>query len=488
MTPTIRIPAGFRRTFAYLATVVFGQFASFVLLPIVTRFLAPDRYGEYAVALAVGGLIGMFGSSWTRNVAFRFYFDARSAGSTRSFFWSVQLLQTVVVTAIFAVVIAVFDLASVRLVTLPTLLALGAMTLVSDLSTWAVTLLRGEELTGRFALAETSAGVARIVGTAGGLLIGLRSPAFLLLAAAGAAAVEASIAVAALDRRLEGRSRISLSPLWQIVARAPSALPFSVGEWLNRLSDRLILSVLSTASVVGVYSAAQSMGNRLVAGLVQAVFMMAWPDVLNAYNEGGVQRARSAIRRYIQVFLTLSVGPVVALVLYAGTLIRLLGESYQGAVTVVVLIGAATWVSGFGSCFNRHYELDKRYRTLSGVTLAGAALNVALTFLLVPRLLGTGAALATLVAQSLVATAFVLLRDRELVDFPKADALYVLLAVAVPAAVAWPAFGSSVEGMIVFALGYLAIMGTVWARRMRRGRRVAPSAAGATERDAGHPG
>ena len=94
------------------------------------------------------------------------------------------------------------------------------------------------------------------------------------------------------------------------------------------------------------------------------------------------------------------------------------------------MIGLATWVRGFGSCFNRHYELNKNYRTLSGITLAGAALNVGLTFLLVPSLLGLGAALATLISQVLVAIVFVVARDRALVSFPMADAGFVLLGVA----------------------------------------------------------
>lgn len=465
MRGRFRLPDRFRNTFVYLATVFFSQLASFILLPILTRFLAPSQYGEYAVALAIGGLIGMFASSWMRNVGLRFYFDAKLDGSTRAFFWNVQGLQTLVVAVVFAVAVGVVALSPTGLITVPTMLALAVMTLVSDLGTWAVTLLRGEQLSGRFAVAEFSSAVVRVAGTTLGLLLGLRSPAFLFLAAAGAAGVQALVAVTALERRLEGPLHLHLAPIRDIVIRAPSALPFSVGEWLNRLSDRLILSVLSTASVVGVYSAGQSMGNRLVAGLVSAVFMMAWPDVLNAWKDGGVARARVAVHRYMQIYLTLTVGPVVALVLYAPTLVRLLGESYHGAVQVVAVIGLATWVRGLGSTFNRHLELAKNYRTLSAVTLSGAALNVALTFALVPSLLGLGAALATLISQTLVALVFVAIRDRELVRFPFADAGWVTLAVAGPAAVAWPLFGSSVLGIAVFAVGYLVVMGTVWIRR-----------------------
>ncbi len=468
-----RVPTQYRSTLVYLATVVASQAASLLVLPLVTRFLEPSRYGEYAVALAVANLIAMFGTSWVRNVGFRFYFDAKAAGRTRAFFWSLAAFQAVAILALLGLVTAGFT-AMTPVIPLPTLWAAGVMIVTVDFATLTVALLRAEQRTGRFAAAEMTSAAVRVFGTVGGLLIGFRSPEFLFLAAAGAGGVESVVGLLALRPRLQGAFAFDARTLRQIAVRGPSALPFSLGEWLNLLSDRLILNFLSTSAVVGVYSAGQTLGNRIVAGLTQAVFMMAWPDVLDAWNEGGVERARRSVRRYIQIYLMLTVGPTVALALYARPLAALLGASYEGAVPVVAMIAIATWFSGLASCLNRHYELNKRYAVLSGVTLGGAALNVALTFLLVPRFLGPGSAAATLISQLVVTAVFLVTRDRELVSFPTRDAAMVFAGVVAAGALAWPLFGPSALGLLSFALAYTAFVGTPWLLRMRAARPAEP--------------
>ena len=463
----LRVPPQFRGTFTYLAAVTAAQAASFVLLPIVTRFLSTSQYGEYAVGLAIANLVGMFGSSWVRNVGFRFYFDARESGRSRAFTLSVALLQSVVVAVVFGIVMLVTAVTP-PLASTGTLLAAGVMVLVTDVGTLPVTLVRAEQRSGRFALAEFGSAATRILGTTVGLALGLRSPAFLFLAAAGASLVQAGVGLVALSPRLSGPARLDLSALWEVARRGPSALPFSVGEWLNLLADRLIVRALTSAAVVGVYSAGQTLGFRVIAGLTQAVFMMAWPDVLNAWSQGGMARARQAVRRYLQTYLMLTVGPAVAMVLYAGTLTRLLGSSFQqGAVPIVAMIAIASWAQGFGVCFNRHFEMRKRYWALSAVSLSGAALNIALTFLLVPRFLGPGSAAATMLAQLVVMLVFILLRDRELVAFPTGDALNVAAAAAVAGAVAWPLLGQSLAGLATFAVLYLTAALLMWLRRSR---------------------
>jgi O-antigen/teichoic acid export membrane protein len=464
----LRLPDQLRSTLVYLATIFLTQLAGFLLLPVVTRFLGPAAYGEYAVALAVAGLVGMFASSWIRNVAFRFYFDAQKSGTTRSFYWSLAALQAAVLLAVVAVFVG-WTLASAQpLIPLATVLASAAMVLTTDFFALTVAFLRAEKLSTRFAVAEVSGAAIRLGGTTVGLALGFTSPAFLFLAAAAASVVGGAIALQALRRRLSGPARLDTAVMRAVAVRAPGALPFSVGEWLYTLADRLILDLFATRAIVGVYAAGQGLGDRLVGGLVMAVFMMAWPDVLSAWNDGGVARARVAVRRYIQLFLWLTVGPVVALALYADAIVLLLGGGYRDAVDVIALVAVAAWMRGLGNCFNRHHELRKRFWVMSVVTLVGAAVNVALNFALVPTFLAVGAATATLASQSVVMLVFFVIRDRELVDFPVRDAVWVVGAVVAAAALAWP-LGGGIAGMVVFAFAYAAAMAAVWGRRMRAG-------------------
>jgi O-antigen/teichoic acid export membrane protein len=455
MTPSPHL----RRTLTYLATIAGTQLTGFLLLPIVTRYLGPTPYGEYAVALAIASLAGMFATSWIRNVAFRFYYDAQAAGTTRSFYTSLVLLQALVLAVVVAALAGLAVVLPQPPVGLATVLAASAMLFANDFLALTVAFLRAESRSGRFAASELTAAAVRLAGTWLGLMAGLETAAFLFLAAALASAVGGGVALIGLRPRLTGEARLDTTVMRTVAWRAPGALPFSVGEWLNTLADRLILDLFASRAVVGVYAAGHVLGTQVVGGLVTAVFLMAWPDVLAAWNDGGVGKARAAVRRYVQLFLWLTVGPVVALVVFSDTVVQLLGGAYRDAAAVIPLVALAGWARGLGNCFNRHHELNKRFWVMSVVTLGGAAVNVALNFLLVPTYLAVGAAVATLVSQTLVMVTFFLLRDRALVDIPWGDALAILALVLGAGLLAVPLAGGGLVGLVVFAVTYA--VGTV---------------------------
>lgn len=465
-----RLPPQLRSTIVYLGTIVMAQLASFMLLPVVTRFLGPAQFGEYALALAVASLVGMTGSTWIRNVAFRFYFDARVDGTTRPFFWSVAALQAVVLTVAFGVTIVLLPLVSSDLVPMTTLLAAACMIFASDFQALAVSFIRAEQMSGRFAVAEIAAAVTRLVGTAIGLALGFVHPVFLFLAAAFASLVGGAIALIALRARLVGPATLDARTMWSVLQRAPGALPFSLGQWFGRLADRLVLNAYASTAVVGTYSAGYSLSDRIANGLGDAVFMMSWPDVLKAWSEGGVAAARVAVRRYFQIFLWLTVGPVVALVIFADPFVAfMLGDGYAEAALVVGLVAVAAWTRGIIGGLNRHFELQKRFYALSLMTIGGAAVHLVLNLVLVPQYLAVGAGIAYLSAQVLLMLVAIVIRDRELVWFPWPDALHVGVVSLVAAVLVVVAVGVSMPGLVTFAVAYSIATAAVWRGRLRRG-------------------
>jgi len=457
-----------RNTAVYLGTIVATQVASFALLPLITHFLGPDSYGSYALALAVSGLVGTLASSWMRNVAFRYYFDAKEAGETRSFFWSIASLQTVTVLLAFVIATFLLPLLSQEIVPTWTLWAAAAMVVTSDFQALTLAFVRAEQLSTRFAAAEITSTLTRILGTGLGLLIGLREPSFLLLAAAIASIVGGSVAYFGLSSKLSGLATVSFKPVLMVGQHLLGALPFSVGEWIGNVSDRLVLNAFTSTAVVGIYSAGYSLGDRIIGGLVSAVSLMAWPDILDSWSRGSYTAARVAVHRYFQIFLWLTTGPLTALVVFGPTVVALLGSSYVAAVEVVGLVAGAAWLRGLSSGFNRHFELEKRYYTLSIVTIAGALTNFALNLFLVPRYAAVGAGVSALAARALVAIVYVVIRDRRLVSFPVRDAAYVVFTCALGTMITVALVGNNPIGLIVFACLYGATVVLIWGRRLGR--------------------
>lgn len=411
--------SGLRRSLIYFSTVASGQALSFLLLPFVSRALSPEAYGAYSLALAVSTLVGMIASSWVRNVGLRLYFDAATRGTTRGFFVGTALLQTVAFFALYGATLVVMGWIGLELAPLRVMISAGVTMLVGDLAVYATTLLRAEQRAGAFAVSEIGAGVLRFGFTLGGLAAGLRSAELLFNAQSAGYAIAAAFAVPVLWRRLSGPTNVDWVGTLEVVRHGPASLPFSVAGWIERLADRLVLEHFLGTAVVGIYSIGYTVGERTIGALVKAVFMMAWPDILSAYQAGGTGAARSAVRRGQSLYAWFATGPVVFMIVYGADFMRwIAGEAYHDAAPLVGIVSASMWLGGYASYLNRHLELEKRFGVLSGVRMAGALANLALNVWLVPRYGMLGAAWATMANRVLNAIVFWLIRDRRLVEVP----------------------------------------------------------------------
>jgi O-antigen/teichoic acid export membrane protein len=455
-----------RQTLVYLLTVVASQGLSFLLLPVVTRYFSPQAYGDYSLTLSISSLVGTVGSSWIRNISFRLFFDARAAGRGRSFFWTVAAAQAGAVLVLYAPTMLVLR-AFTTVAPASVLVAAGAALVTSDFYGHAVGLLRAEQQTSRYSVAEISSALVRFGATIAALAAGLRSSSLLFLAPALASALLGAFATLALHRTLTGPAYFDPGVVRRLVRLGPASLPLSVSGWAERLMDRLVLDHYLTREIVGIYTANYALADRVLGGIISAVSMMAWPEIIRAWTEEGKEGAREALTRGVSLYLWLTVGPAVLVALFHRDLAVFLGPAYRGSSGIMPVVVAATWLSGVNTYLNRHLELGLRFGRLSAVAIGGATLNLLMNFVLVPRLGALGGALATLVNFLATALVFWVTRDRDLVRLPTntlADVAMLVVAALLLSRV--PADG--LQRPAVFAAVYAS--GASWfvLRRFRR--------------------
>jgi len=447
------------RVAAYFGAIGISQLLSFILIILVTHYLSPKIYGEYVLALTISSLVGMVGSAWVRNVGMRLYIDAKQLRETRSFFWHLAVLQALLFSALYGSLLVTFALLSLELASLPSLIAAGIAILIGDFFSLGLNLIRIEERSAGYAIAEAGSAAVRFLGTLGGLLIGFHTPAMLFVATSMAYLLGAFYTTYLLSSSLSGPLRLQPTLLGNVLRIGPASIPLSLSGWVEQLADRLILERFTTVAIVGIYSAGYALADRLLGGIIAAVFMMAWPDVLNAWSRGGASAARLAIFRAQQLYSWLTLGPALFIILFHLEIVTLLGPAYREAAPVIPIIVAATWLRGFIPYLNRHLELHKQFAKLSLITSIGALLNLALNFLLIPRWSMIGAAWATLVAYLIMALIFFWLRDRAQQlpsDYLKA-ALLAGLAWLVSAILPVSPFFQMAVFVAVYALGAYAI-------------------------------
>ena len=234
-------------------------------------------------------------------------------------------------------------------------------------------------------------------------------------------------------------------------------MPFSLSGWLERLADRLVLLYFSGTAVVGIYSVGYAIGERLLGSLVESVYMVAWPGILNGWRDAGQAGARRAIAEAQRMYIWITVGPLIFLIVFGRVLVSWLsGPDFQQAAVVVPTVAVSMWVGGYGAYIDRQFELNKQFGRLSGISMAGAGINVILNILLIPRYGMEGAAAATLINRCFNTAVYFIVRDRSLVQV----ALGPLALASVLAGVAWAASrvvpGGDVAAVSLFVALYAA--------------------------------
>jgi O-antigen/teichoic acid export membrane protein len=171
--------------------------------------------------------------------------------------------------------------------------------------------------------------------------------------------------------------------------------------WVIDQADRYMLGRMVGLEAVAVYGVGYKFAS-VVELLVVWPFQLAWPAFSFAISHRPEHRQVYArMLTYMFAVLTLM---VLVLCLFARTgLSVLVGARYNGAATVLPLIGIAYALNGIHYCVSPGLHLAGKTRLLPWLASLAAILNVALNFAFIPPFGMVGAAWATVAAFGLVA-------------------------------------------------------------------------------------
>lgn len=194
----------------------------------------------------------------------------------------------------------------------------------------------------------------------------------------------------------------------EMLAYGKPLLLYSTGSWINNAADRYILAAICGTAVNGVYGVAYKIPAILM--VFQRIFAQAWQ--MSATKSYADKNSNDFFSTMYQAYHTFMVIGCSALILGVRFLAWLLFKKdfyeawqYVPPLLISVIFGALT---GFlGSICLAH----KDSRSMGFATGAGALLNIALNFLLVPRFGAMGSAVATAISYfTMYAMAFLIVR------------------------------------------------------------------------------
>jgi O-antigen/teichoic acid export membrane protein len=267
-------------------------------------------------------------------------------------------------------------------------------------------------------------------------------------------------------------------------------VPSGLGQFILRLADRYVLKLFEPMAVVGLYS----VGYRLGEGISTAsgAFWMAWvPFALRAGREQGGRRRLAEVGT---TWFGLTILMAILLSLFSHEVLRVLTPpSYHGAASVVPVVAIGLALFSFYPVAEISLQISGRTGRIAIVNGAAAALNIALNFILIPRMHILGAAWATAIAYGVQLAGILWIGQRSFaIPFPYGRMLAgatIAIAVGIAGVEAdhrlalLPAIGAKTVlfGFVVAIVFLLRLVSIGRIRRLVDSVRRAPSAPQATD-------
>ncbi|MCK4351962.1 oligosaccharide flippase family protein [candidate division WOR-3 bacterium] len=409
----------FRHSLTYGIGQSLGKLASFLILPIILRYLTPGDYGILEIFVVSIGIMTTFFGFSMNSAIFRYYYKSNlpdgKAGNTEekkslvsSAFWGLCIISVpvILIFMLFSKPLS-FGFWDSGFYTI--FFVVAFITIIGRiLNNIPYAILRAREESIRFikfslfslflTLILNVYFVVVLKKSALGILLGnMFGTVFLLLLFSNVLSKNLNLSFSWM------RFSNLLKFGFPIV---PVLLTFMVVD----ISDRFFLKHFSTLEELGRYALAYKFGILMSILLVQP-FNMAWkPFAMSIENK---ENAKDIYSRVLTYFLFIALFLWLGLSLFSQNIIHLIApQSYWNAYKVIPVIALAYVLLGISYNVSIGIYLTEKTKYYPYIAGGTAGLNIILNYLLIPVLGVTGAALATVCSYATMAGAMFLVSQK----------------------------------------------------------------------------
>lgn len=177
-------------------------------------------------------------------------------------------------------------------------------------------------------------------------------------------------------------------------------VPTAVFWWVTNFCSRYFIKFYHSDALMGVYAAAMTLPNMIT--LVSSIFTQAWQiSAFTEYDSEEGERFYSTVFRSYYTFVFLAASGIILLAkpIYS---ILITNPEYEKSWSFVPFIVLGVACSCLVTFLGTIYNAAKQNRMIMLTTFAGAAVNILLNWILIPRVGAQGAAIATFACYILV--------------------------------------------------------------------------------------
>ena len=431
-----------------------------VSLAVVTRYLGPERYGEYALAIAFVSLFGVLADVGLFAIVVREI--SRRPPETERLVGNVLVLRGLLAVVCVALAAAISLLLPYTPSTRWAIVIYGLPFVLGMLNSGLTAVFQSRLRMDRAAIADV---VGRATALAALGVVVLADLGFYAVVAVAGVGALASLALSAALVRPLARVRPRAEPaVWRslLAAALPLGLSFAVTEIYFR-ADTFIISLLRPVEDVGLYGFAYRIFELLA--IFSSIVMASVFPILSGAVASDAARTRRVLQGTSDLLVVVGVPLAVGGAILAPGIVDLVGgpEFAEAAepMRLLLVAGGLAYVNGLLG-----YALiaRDRQRDLLRINVSALVVNVGLNFALVGAYGITAAAAVMIACEIAILFASIVLMRRHYAFVPSFAILgRALPAAAVMAAVTWPlrdapvlavtVLGALVYGGVLFAVG-----------------------------------
>lgn len=176
-------------------------------------------------------------------------------------------------------------------------------------------------------------------------------------------------------------------------------IPNMLSWWLTNISSRYIIAGYCGLGIAGLFAGASKIPALI--NVIASVFQQSWQFAsVKEYQESTKSEFYSQVFHYYSFFVTMSCSLILSVLPWLSRFI-LKGSFYEAWIYTPLLVFAAT-LGCYSIFFGTFYAVVKDNKKGMYTTMAGAAVNTSLCFLLIPIIGITGALIANVVSYMVI--------------------------------------------------------------------------------------
>jgi O-antigen/teichoic acid export membrane protein len=392
-----------RHSIVYGLGNVAVSLVALVLTPLYTRYLTPQEFGAYALTLTAYALLSMIVDCGLTNSIARYYFDetkapdpAVMAGYRR------RLLSTAMITTggvSIAIGIAAYGTAAQLAGQVlrdpsftPLLQIMGVTLFFRGLTTAPLIYLRVTEQSTLYSIL-TLLQVTLFLGLNVVLVTLLRMGVIGVLYSQLLSTAVYSILLI-LGIRKDLAMTVDFSIVKELFRFGLPFVPVLLLRWVLDFSDRYLLAIYAPTSEVGIYAIGYRFGQSIL--LLVTAFSLAWAPVRFQFLTS--DEPKVLYGRILTLYLAGSGLAWLCLALFAHEIILVMASpAFFRAAAFIAPVGFGYLVYGLLTLASTGMGVARKTRGILFAALVGAALNLALNILFIPKFGATAAAYSTII-------------------------------------------------------------------------------------------